>query len=95
MKHQRFTEVGEKIRGTVVTGIEVEFVPDAFCLELPVKFRSSFIKPEFIFPAAVEVDRQPRSPYRRPVLLGEEERAVLVPVMEINGITENRSHQPT
>ena len=56
MKHQRFTEVCQKILSAVVAGIEVEFVPDAFCLELPVEFRSSVIKSEFILTAAIEID---------------------------------------
>ena len=72
----------QKILGAVVAGIEVIFVSDAFCLELPVEFRSSFIKSEFILTAAVEIDGQPCSPYLCPVPLCEDKRAVLVPVME-------------
>ena len=95
MKRQRFVEVCQKIRGTVVTGIEVKFVSDAFCLELPVELCSSFIKSEFILTTAVEIDGQPRSAYQYPILLCEDKRTVLVPVVERNGIAEHRSKQPT
>jgi len=54
--------VCQKIRGAVVAGIEMKFVLDAFCLELPVEFRGSFVKSEFVLTAAVEIYRQPRSP---------------------------------
>ena len=62
MKHQSFTEVREKILGAVVAGIEVEFVPDAFCPELPVKLGGTFIESEFIFTATIEIDGQLGSP---------------------------------
>jgi hypothetical protein len=53
MKRQCFTEVCQKIRGAVVAGIEVKFVPDGFSLELAMEFRSAFFKPKVIFIAAV------------------------------------------
>src|SRR5579863_6153073 len=88
VKDQGFTEVGQKILGAVVAGIQVEFVGDAFCLKLPVKFLGANLKSEFIFIAAVEIDGQPCRPNRGPVLLREDKRAVLVPMMEINRIAE-------
>ena len=59
MKRQGFPEVCEKIPGVVVAGIEMIFVFNAFCLKLPMEFRGSVLKSEFILPAAVEVDGQP------------------------------------
>lgn len=59
MKRQRLTQVRQKIYGAVIAGIEVKFVFDVLCLKFPVEFRSSFLKPEFILLAAVEIDRQP------------------------------------
>ena len=58
MKLQHFTEVCQKILSAVVAGIEVIFVLDALSLKLPVEFRGSFIKSEFILTAAVEIDGQ-------------------------------------
>jgi len=94
MKLQRFPEVCHKIRRAVVAGIQVKFVLDASGLELPVEFRGSFIKSKFILPAAIEIDRQPWSPYPCTVPLRQHKRTVLVPVLEVNGIAEHRSQQP-
>ena len=58
MKLQHFTEVCQKILSAVVTGIEVIFVLDALSLKLPVEFRGTLIKSEFILSAAVEIDGQ-------------------------------------
>ena len=48
MKPQNFIEVCQKILGAVVAGIEMIFVLDALSLKLPMEFRGSFIKSEFI-----------------------------------------------
>src|SRR5450755_4395087 len=95
MKHQRLPEVRQKILSAVVAGIEVIFVRDAFRLKLPMEFRSSFIESEVIRTAAVEIDGQLCRPYRHPVLLGEGEGAIPLPVTEVDGIAEDRSQEAT
>ena len=58
MKLQHFTEVCQKILSTVVAGIEVIFMFEALSLKLPMEFRGSLIKSEFILIATVEIDGQ-------------------------------------
>ena len=94
MKLQRFPEVCQKIRGAVVAGIQVKFVWDAFCLKLLMEFGRSFFKFEFILTAAIEIDRQPWSAYQSTVPFRKDKGTVLVPVLEVNGIAEDRSEQP-
>jgi len=91
MKFHDFREVCQKILGSMVAGIKMIFVLDALSLKLPMEFRGSFFKSEFIIASAVEIDGQPRSPYLCPVPLRKDERTVLVPVTGVNGIAEYSS----
>src|SRR5580698_1836581 len=95
MKRQGFTEVCENIRGIVVAGIKVEFVCDAFGLQLTMQLCRAFFKSEFIFAAAIKIDGQSGAPNQCPILPGEDKWTVLVPVTEVNGIAEHRSHEST
>jgi hypothetical protein len=58
MKLQHFPEVCQEILRAVVARIEMIFMWDAFRLKLPVEFRGSFVKSEFVISAAVEIDGQ-------------------------------------
>jgi hypothetical protein len=90
MKQQRLPEVRQKILGTVIARIKVIFMLDAFSLKLPVKFRGSFVKSEFIVIPAVEINGQAWSPNRRPIPLRNDKGTVLVPVGPVDGIAEGR-----
>ena len=79
----------------MIARVQVIIVLDTFRLQLPVEFRGALIKPQFIVTAAIEIDLQPRIPYPCPVLLCQNERAVLIPTLEVNGVAEHRSQEPT
>jgi hypothetical protein len=90
MKFQYFVEMGQEIRGAVIAGKEMEFVSDAFDLQLRVKGFSAIFKAELVVVAAVEIDGQLCN--TRAVLFRQHKRAVLVPVSDIDGITERAEH---
>ena len=66
----------------------MEFVFDVFGLQLLVKGFSAILEAELVVIAAVEIDGQLCN--ARAVLFRQHKRAVLVPVSNINRITEDR-----
>ena len=89
VEFQYFVEMGQEIRGAMIAGIEMKFMFNAFGLQLPVKRFSAILKAELVVIAAVEIDGQLCN--TRAVLFRQHKGAVLVPVRNVNRITEHRA----
>ena len=89
MEFQYFVEMGQEICGAVIARIEMKFVFDVFGLQLLVERFSAILKAELVVVAAVKIDGQLCN--TRAVLFRQHKRAVLVPVSDIDRITEDRA----
>ena len=91
MKLHDFWKVRHEVSKAVVARIQIKFVFDSLPDELCVQRGCAFFKAVTVTLAAIEIDRH--STQALPIFLGKNERVVVLPMVDINRVAENRRDQ--